>query len=76
MIPTYMHRLNALQITAFPEREKKTPNKYRNSLLCSLDMFTCKLPAVERGRTQPARCCTAVRVCVRVYVRVRVCVPS
>lgn len=66
MIPTYMHRLNALQITAFPEREKKTPNKYRNSLLCSLYVFTCKLPAVERTHTTSTLLysCESVRVCV------------
>lgn len=33
MIPAYMHRLNAWQITAFPKRQKS--NKwYKNSLLC------------------------------------------
>lgn len=64
MIPTYMHRLNAWQITAFPERQKS--NKwYKNSLLCFLYMCTCKLLVVVKGEAQWACCCTAVCVCAK-----------
>lgn len=61
MIPAYMHRLNAWQITAFPERLKS--NKwYKNSLLCFLYICTCELVVVVKGEAQWACCCTAAYV--------------
>lgn len=61
MTPTYMHRLNAWQITAFPERQKS--NKwYKNSLLCFLYICTCKRLVVVKGEAQWACCCTAACV--------------
>lgn len=42
MTPAYMHRLNAWQIAAFPERQKSN-KRYKKSLLCFLYTSTCKL---------------------------------
>lgn len=62
MIPTYMHRLNASQITAFPEKQKS--NKCKNSLLCSLYMGTCELLVVVKGHAQHEHAVVLLCVCV------------
>lgn len=42
-----MHRLNAWQIAAFPERQKSN-KRYKKSLLCFLYTSTCKLAGERR----------------------------
>lgn len=58
-----MHRLNASQITAFPEQQKS--NKCKNSLLCFLYMGTCELLVVVKGtRTHHQHAVVRLRACV------------
>lgn len=63
-----MHRLNASQITAFPEKQKS--NKGKNSLLCFLYMATCELLVVVKGHAHREH--AVVRLCACVCV----CMPS
>lgn len=61
-----MHRLNALQITAFPEREKTTPKKYKTFL--GFALIAC-LPAsfgIEKiyKTSAPLDGCKSVCECV------------
>lgn len=64
-----MHRLNASQITAFPEKQKS--NKCKNSLLCSLYMGTCELLVVVKGHAQHEHAVVRLCVCVCACAKLR-----
>lgn len=72
-----MHRLNGLQITAFPEREKTTPNKYKTLLtLLSLHVYLQAAGGRARSHTTstPLDGCESVCACAPACLPVCVCV--